>query len=135
MATKGIGTTFSFTPSGGSATRVGVLSAISELACDSEMIDVTTLDESSGCRRFIQGARDAGELRLTGFMSKTDAGQLALRSAWQSGAAGTALITFPDGLTASFPALVKTYSIGAAQVDGAVGFSCVLRADGAVTFA
>ena len=134
MATKGIGTTFSFTPSGGTATLVGTLTAISELTCDSALIDVTTLEETSGCRRYIQGLRDAGELRLTGFHARGDAGQQALRAAYQSGTAGTALITFPDGLKAAFPALVKSVSLGAAQVDGAIGFSCVLHADGAVTF-
>ena len=75
MATKSLGTTFTFTPAGGSAAKIGQLSAISEMNCDSELIDVTTLSEQSGCRRFIQGARDAGEIRLTGFHLKTDAGQ------------------------------------------------------------
>ena len=97
MATKSLGTTFTFTPAGGSAAKIGQLSAISELNCDSELIDVTTLSEQSGCRRFIQGARDAGEIRLTGFHLKTDAGQAALRAAYESGKAGTARIDFPDG--------------------------------------
>lgn len=57
MATKSLGTTFTFTPEGGAAAKIGQLSAISELNCDSELIDVTTLSEQSGCRRFIQGAR------------------------------------------------------------------------------
>ena len=107
MATKSLGTTFTFTPAGGSAAKIGQLSAISELNCDSELIDVTTLSEQSGCRRFIQGARDAGEIRLTGFHLKT-------------------------GAAYTFPALVKSCSLGAAQVDGAIGFGCVLRVNGAV---
>ena len=45
MATKSLGTTFTFTPAGGSAAKIGQLSAISELNCDSELIDVTTLSE------------------------------------------------------------------------------------------
>ena len=129
MATKSLGTTFTFTPAGGSAAK---RSAISELNCDSELIDVTTLSEQSGCRRFIQGARDAGEIRLTGFHLKTDAGQAALRAAYESGKAGTARIDFPDGAAYTFPALVKSCSLGAAQVDGAIGFGCVLRVNGAV---
>ena len=107
MATKSLGTTFTFTPAGGAAAKIGQLSAISELNCDSELIDVTTLSEQSGCRRFIQGARDAGEIRLTGFHLKTDAGQAALRAAYESGKAGTARIDFPDGAAYTFPALVK----------------------------
>ena len=93
---------------------------------------MTTLSEQSGCRRFIQGARDAGEIRLTGFHLKTDAGQAALRAAYESGKAGTARIDFPDGAAYTFPALVKSCSLGAAQVDGAIGFGCVLRVNGAV---
>ena len=132
MATKSLGTTFTFTPAGGAAAKIGQLSAISELNCDSELIDVTTLSEQSGCRRFIQGARDAGEIRLTGFHLKTDAGQAALRAAYESGKTGTARIDFPDGAAYTFPALVKSCYLGAAQVDGAIGFGCVLRVNGAV---
>ena len=39
MATKSLGTTFTFTPAGGAAAKIGQLSAISELNCDSELID------------------------------------------------------------------------------------------------
>lgn len=97
MATKSLGTTFTFTPAGGSAAKIGQLSAISEMNCDSELIDVT-----------------------------------ALRAAYESGKAGTARIDFPDGAAYTFPALVKSCSLGAAQVDGAIGFGCVLRVNGAV---
>lgn len=135
MATKGLGTTFTYINAQGVSTRVGQLSAISEISCDSELIDITTLSESSGCRRFMQGARDGGEIRLTGFYLKDDAGQLALRSAYQSGSEGTACIDFPDGTAYTFPALVKGYSLGAAQVEGAIGFGCVLRVNGAVVSA
>lgn len=133
MATKGLGTTFSFTPAGGAAVTVGTLTAISEVVCDSDMLDVTTLDTQDGGKRFIQGARDAGEVRLTGYHKKTDAGQAALRAAYASGGAIAALIAFPDGAQVTFPALVKSHALGAARVDGAIGFTCVLRVNGAVT--
>ena len=130
MATKSLGTTFSL-----NGTLIGVLSSISEISCDSDMIDVTTLQSPDGCRQFMQGAKDAGEIRLTGFHEKDDAGQAALRQAYENGTAGTACIAFPDGLTATFPALVKSCALGAAQVDSAIGFHCVLRASGRVVFA
>lgn len=57
MATKSLGTTFTFTPAGGSAAKIGQLSAISELNCDSELIDVTTLSEQSGCPVGLSRAR------------------------------------------------------------------------------
>ena len=69
MATKSLGTTFTF-----NATPVGTLSAISEITCDSELIDITTLESPDGCRQFMQGVRDAGEIRLTGFHVKGEAG-------------------------------------------------------------
>lgn len=129
MATKSLGTTFHF-----NNTLVGTLSAISEITCDSELIDVTTLDSPDGCRQFMQGAKDAGEIRLSGFHVKDEAGQIALRAAYDTGAAGTCCITFPDGVKATFPALVKSHTLGAAQVDSAIAFSCVLRAAGKVVF-
>lgn len=127
MATKSLGTTFTF-----NNILVGTLSAISEITCDSEMIDVTTLDSPDGCRQFIPGVKDAGEIRLTGFHVKGESGQNALRAAYDSGNAATACITFPDGTQAVFPALVKSHALGAAQVDGAIQFTCVLRASGKV---
>lgn len=126
MATKSLGTVFSVND-----TVVGKLSSISEITCDSEMIDVTTLDDD--CRRYMQGAKDAGEIRLTGFHDKNEAGQSALRALYESGEEAAAHIAFPDGMTAAFPALVKSHALGAAQVDGAVGFSCVLKITGRVT--
>ena len=44
-------------------------------------------------------------------------------------------VTFPDSTAVSFTAFVKSYGLGAAQVDGAVGFSAVLRLVGGVTVA
>lgn len=129
MATKSLGTTFTF-----NGTAVGTLSSISEITCDSEMIDITTLDSPGGCRQFMQGAKDAGEIRLTGFHAKGEAGQIALRASYDSGEAGDCCITFPDGAKAAFPALVKSHALGAAQVDSAIAFTCVLRAVGQVTF-
>ena len=128
MATKSLGTVFSVND-----TVVGKLSSISEITCDSEMIDVTTLGDD--CRRYMQGAKDAGEIRLTGFHSKDEAGQSALRALYESGEEAAARIAFPDGMTAAFPALVKSHALGAAQVDGAIGFSCVLKITGRVTVA
>jgi len=40
---------------------------------------------------------------------------------------------FPDESAVQFSAFVKSHAMGAAQVDGAVGFSAVLRLTGGVT--
>lgn len=135
MATRSQGTTFKFTPQGGEAAVVGKLTSVGEIAPDSEELDVTTLDSPGGYREYIQGFRDAGEVELTGFHDKTDAGQSALRTAFASGKAGAVEIAFPDGSKATFNAYVKKHTLGAAEVDGAVGFGAVLRITGAVTVA
>lgn len=134
MASSAYGTVFYFTPSGGSRKAVGSLSSIGEIAADSKEIDVTTLDSAGGYRQYIQGYKDAGSLKLEGFLDSGDAGQAALMTAYASGAAGTAEIAFPDGSGAEFSAFVKGYSIGAAEVDGAVRFGAELRITGTVTF-
>lgn len=128
MATGAKGTIFKFND-----TVVGKLTAVGEISPDSESLDVTTLDSEGGYREFLQGYRDSGEVELSGFHEKGDAGQAALRSAYASGAAGSASVEFPDGTTVSFRAFVKGYTIGAAEVDGAVGFGAVLKLTGAVT--
>ena len=133
MATRAQGTIFRFTPAGGEAATVGKLSSVGEIRPDSEMIDVTTLDAEDGWRAYMQGFRDAGELALTGFHQKDDSGQAALREAYGSGQAGMAEVEFPDGTVVGFMAYVKAYSVGAAEVDGAVGFGATLRLTGPVT--
>jgi len=112
---------------------VGKLTSVGEIAPDSEELDVTTLDSAGGYREFLQGYRDSGTVELTGFHEKGDAGQAALRAAYDSGAAGSVQVDFPDGTQVTFRAFVKSCTLGAAEVDGAVGFGAVLRVSGAVT--
>ena len=115
MATGAKGTVFKF---GGAV--VGKLTSVGEISPQSEELDVTTLDSAGGYREFIQGYRDSGAVELTGFHEKGNAGQAALRAAYESGEAGSAEVDFPDGTTVSFRAFVKGYTLGAAEVDGAV---------------
>ena len=111
---------------------VGRLTSVGEIAPDSEAVDVTALDSAGGYREFIQGYRDSGLVELTGFHEKGNAGQAALRAAYDGGAAGSVQVEFPDGTQVSFRAFVKSYTLGAAEVDGAVGFGAALRITGAV---
>lgn len=128
MATSAYGTILKYNNA-----VVGRLTGVGEIAPDSEEIDVTTLDSEGGYREFMQGYRDSGTVELTGFHEKGDAGQAALRAAFDSGVAGDVQVDFPDGTVVSFRAFVKGYTLGAAEVDGAVGFGAVLRITGAVT--
>ena len=135
MAVGAYGTTLKFTPQGGAQAVVGKLSAIGEIAPEAEELDVTTLDSEGGSRRYIQGYKDAGTVSVEGFHDRQDAGQAALIAAYKSGAVGAFLIEFPGGATAAFSAFVKSYTLGAAEVDGAIGFAAELRITGAVTYA
>lgn len=132
MPQKAAGTTISCTQNN-TVTPIGFLRSISEIKADSEAIDVTTLDDA--CKTYVQGMKDMGEVTLEGFFDAGNAGQSALRALYQSGAACPFTVAFPDASTAAFSAFVKSWSLGAASVDGAVGFTAVLRLCGGVTVA
>ena len=134
MPQKAMGTTISFQQHS-ETVRIGALRSISEIKADSEAIDVTTPDAAGGCKQYIQGLKDPGEVTLEGFLESADAGQSALRALYLSGALVPFTVPFPDETAVSFSAFVKSFSLGAAQVDGAVGFSAVLRLSGGVTAA
>ena len=131
--TRALGTKLSFKSAGGSEIQIGRLTSIGEITPDSEELDVTTLDSTGGYREYLQGFKDSGELEVEGYHDGNDAGQAALRSAYASGAAGEVKITFPDGTAVSFNGYVKAHTIGAAEVDGAVGFGATFRISGGVT--
>ena len=133
MATKAHGTTLKFTPEGGEQVTVGKLTSVGEITPEAEKLDVTTLDSEGGYREYLQGFRDAGELEISGYHNKNDAGQAALRDAFDTGAPGSVEVAFPDGSKVTFSAYVKSHSIGSAEVDGAIGFGAVLRLTGPVT--
>lgn len=132
MPQKAMGTTLSCAHNNQSV-AIGKLRSISEIKADSEAVDVTTLDAAGGYRTYIQGLRDMGEVTVTGFHEKGEAGQEKLRALYASGETAAFTVSFPDGVKAVFNAFVKAHALGAAEVDGAVGFSAVLRLTGGVT--
>ncbi len=132
MPQKAMGTTLSCTV-GAQQITIGCLRSISEIKADSDAVDVTTLDAVNGYKTYIQGYKDPGEVTLEGFHEKNSAGQSQLRALYLSGDAVPFTVLFPDASAVSFTAFVKSHSLGAATVDGAVGFSAVLRLTGGVT--
>ena len=126
--TRALGTTISF-----NAQNIGALTSIGEITPDSEELDATTLDSTDGYREFLQGFKDSGEVTLSGYYKKTDPGQQELITGYGNGEAKTVVIAFPDAGGASFQAYVKSYTLGAADVDGIVGFGATLRISGEVT--
>lgn len=127
---KAVGTTITF-----NAKAIGGLNSIGEVSPGSDEIDVTALDSASGYKEFLQGFKDSGELTLRGFLIKTDVGQAELRTGFGTGDIDPVVITFPDATTVSFNAYVKSFTMGAAETNGAVGFGATLRITGAVTVA
>ena len=132
MVQKAMGTAISCLYNSTSVT-VGRLRSISELKSDSEAVDVTTLDSPGGYRVYAQGLRDAGEVTLEGYFDSTQAGQTLLRTLYASGAAVPFTVTFPDETAFTFSAFVRSFSIGAAEVDQVVGFTTVLRLIGGIS--
>lgn len=132
MPQKSMGTTLSCTHQD-ATTVIGLLRSIGEIKMDSDAVDVTTLDAAGGCKSFIQGYKNPGEVTVEGFFDAANAGQQKLRALYASGAVVPFTVTFPDASAATFQAFVKSHSIGAASVDGAVGFSAVLKLTGGVT--
>ena len=129
--TRALGTTITF-----NAKTIGSLTSIGEVTPDSEELDATALDSLDGYREFIQGFKDSGSCTLSGYYNKADVGQAALIAAYATGATHPVVITFPSsGGTATFNAYVKSFTVGAAEVDGLVGFGADLRITGAVTIA
>ena len=127
--TRALGTTITF-----NAQTIGALTSIGEITPDSEELDATTLDSQGGYREFLQGFKDSGEVTLSGYYDKTDAGQQELITGYGTGGAKAVVITFPNlNGGATFQAYVKSFTLGAADVDGIVGFGATLRISGAVT--
>ena len=127
--TRALGTTITF-----NAKTIGALTSIGEITPDSEELDATTLDSQGGYREFLQGFKDSGEVTLSGYYDKADDGQQALITGYGNGEVKAVVITFPNSNGgATFNAYVKSFTLGAADVDGIVGFGATLRISGAVT--
>lgn len=131
MAQRAMGTTISCQYQQ-TTVSIGCLRSISEIKADSEAVDVTTLDASGGYRVYAQGLKDMGEVTLEGYFDASQTGQTTLRTLYSSGAAVPFTVTFPDQTAFTFSAFVKSYAVGAAEVDQVVGFTAVLRLTGGV---
>ena len=127
--TRALGTTITF-----NSETIGSLTSIGEITPDSEELDATTLDSANGYREYLQGFKDSGEVTVSGYYDMADLGQQALITGYGTGDVDAVVITFPNSSGgATFDAYVKSFSLGAADVDGIVGFGATLRISGAVT--
>ncbi len=133
---RALGTSITYAPAYNSAdidTKViGSLTSVGEISPDSEELDATCLDSSGGYREFLQGFKDSGELTLTGYLDPDKPGQAQMVTLYGTGALGYFWVTFPDQATVAFNAYVKSFTVGAAEVDGIVGFGTTLRVSGLI---
>lgn len=131
MASNAMGTTLKK-----GATIIAGLKSIAGLEISAESIDVTALDTVGGYKEFIAGAKDAGEVKLTGFF-KGDQFD-TMHTDFEAGTVGAYTIEFPDKLVTSgstweFDAVITKLSTGA-DVGGAVSFEATLKVSGQPTF-
>ena len=131
MVQKAMGTTLSCLHNN-EQTLIGALRSVSEIRAESEKVDVTALDAPGGFRTYAQGLKSMGEVTLEGFHDNAQHGQQKLRTLFDSGEQALFSVTFPDGLTLSFSAFVKSYGFSNVEVEGVVHFTAVLCLSGAV---
>lgn len=105
------------------------LTSIGEIGIESEEIDVTTLDSTSGYKEFISGFKDGGEVSIAGFIkdedNMEDMSDLADAQTlvdWE--------LLFPNGSAWTFTGFVKMFKEAEVAVNGARGFTGSIRISG-----
>lgn len=112
---------------------VGLLTDVSISGGDVTNVDVTTHDSDDDTREFIGGLIDEGTLELTGHYDRADVGQKYMID--NPAALAAVIVTFSNGSTATFNAVIGRYQVNNNGLDDKVEFSCSLKISGAVTYA
>jgi predicted secreted protein len=111
-------------------TKVANVKTFSGLDGSAAEIDVTNLDSVAKENR--PGLPDSGQFTVEVDQDDTDAGQIAVRAAYQATTVKQYQITLPNGKVITFTAWVKKYSTSGA-VDNVIKASVDLRITGAYT--
>ena len=123
---KSFGTTISF-----ATTDIGHVEDITGPGETAESVDITNHDSPSAYREKVAVILDGGELTFD-IVYNSEAGQDALRTAFEARTTGAVLITYPDTSTAGFQGFVSSWS-WAAPVAGVLRASIGITVAGAVT--
>jgi predicted secreted protein len=99
---------------------------------DVNSIDTTTWDAASNTRTFIGGLIEPGSLELSGNLIPDDAGQTELEA--ETGEIGEVLVTYVDGTTIAFDAVIGAINIGS-DLDSKLEFTRSLKITGPRTIA
>lgn len=114
-------------------TDIANLTSIGEIGIESEEIDVTTLDSTTGYREFEGGIKDAGEVSIAGNVkSWADFAMLVALAESQTNESWS--VEYPSGATWSFNGFVKSVKDGEKTPDGLATFSATIRVSGKPEF-
>jgi len=124
---KGVGTTIAQ-----GVTTIGKLTSINPGEKTWETADITTLDSSDEYKNAIPILKAGGEIAISGFLNVSDAGQIALDTAFEAGTLDAYTITYPStiGADITFNAYVTKFKPGEANLSDAVPFEATLMVDG-----
>ena len=109
---------------------VGGLMGAEFSGADVNNIDTTTWDADDNTRTFIGGLIEPGSLELSGNLIPDDVGQVELEA--ETGNVATILVTYVDGTTIGFEAVVGAINIGS-DLDSKLEFTRSLKVSGART--
>jgi len=114
------------------ANAIADLKSINGVDMSADTLDTTTLNSEGGYREFIQGLKDAGEVSISGYLNASDSnGQIAIISAFDSGAKLAYSILFPSALGASwdFNGIVTGIKTGA-EIEDFIPFEATIKISG-----
>lgn len=115
---------------------IAELTNIGDIELSQEFIDVTTHDSTGGYREFVAAKiREAGEVVVEGnFLASDTDGQIGLKDDLEEGTVQNFVITFPEGTSWTFTAVVSKFSISS-PLEKQMGFSATLKIAGKPTLA
>jgi len=130
-ATRTMGTTLTKTMSGaeGADLVIANLTSIGEIGIESDEIDTTDLDSANDYKEFIAGAKDGGEVSLSGNI-KVESNVEAMLALAESRAIEEWTVEYPSGATWVFDGFVKMFKDTEKNVEGLAGFTGTIRISG-----
>lgn len=113
--------------------EIAELTSIGSPSLTLETIDVTNHQSPGNFREVIGSLIDGGSIPITGNFIADDTGQTGLFNDLLNRTVQDFSIHFPHGAAWTFQALVETFSLGEATVDGALTFEASLKVSGKPT--
>lgn len=125
---KGVNTTdtsvYAAYASGGDSYKIttGAVAEVSGIdGFDGQANEIDTTNLSSVAKEYLLGLQDFGTVSFDVYLKNSDAGQIALRTAKESGAAKVFTITDSAGQVLAFVAYVKSFTVSMAADDSVKG--------------